>query len=163
MKTPNIRSCILRPVAILAAGIVATAATAGVSQSRVPIADARISRVHAFFEAYGCAAPNYAADYVRAADQYDIDYRILPAISLLETTCGSHQRLNNHWGWNSARTGFPSVVHGIAFIARQLGQGRAYKDRDLDGKLWAYNPKPAYLREAKRLMREIEIGETARP
>jgi hypothetical protein len=67
-----------------------------------------------------------------------------------------YQRLNNPWGWNSARTGFLSVEHGIDYITRQLAEGRPYRNRDLEQKLMSYNPYPAYVKLVKRVMSEID-------
>jgi hypothetical protein len=133
-------------------GLAASASYPGTIPS---LPDSRVLRVDAFFESFDCPRPNHAAEYVRVADRYHLDYRILPAISVLESTCGSAQRLNNHWGWNSARTGFPSVAHGIDYVTRQLAAGEPYKSRDLDGKLFTYNPRPAYVRAARRLIARI--------
>jgi hypothetical protein len=91
-----------------------------------------------------------------AADAYQIDYRLLPAISLLETTCGSHEKQNNHWGWASAQTGFASVGEGIHYIASQLAEHPYYKDKTLEQKLWMYNPDRHYVSSVRRLMRQIE-------
>ena len=142
----------LREISLVVAGLIASAGAPGDAQT---LPDARILKVDAFFESFGCPRPNYAAEYVRAADRYQIDYRIMPAISVLESTCGSYQQLNNHWGWDSARTGFPSVVHGIDFVTRQLAKAQPYRSRDLDGKLYTYNPRPSYVRAAKRLIGKI--------
>jgi len=91
-----------------------------------------------------------------AADIYEIDYRLLPALSVRESTCGQHARLNNRWGWDSARTGFRSLAHGVHYIARQLALGRSYRGKTLDEKLHAYNPNPQYPREVHKLMQEID-------
>ena len=81
---------------------------------------------------------------------------MLPAISVLESTCGIYQRGNNRWGWASARKGFASFRAGLEYIAHQLAEGRYYKNKTLDGKLFAYNPFPKYVKEVKRLMQEID-------
>jgi hypothetical protein len=127
-----------------------------VGESTLPEPDPRVQRLTAFFDRYECPAPHYAEEYVRAADEYEIDYRLLPAISVVESTCGAYSRLNNHWGWNNANTGFHSVLRGIRYISHQLAEGRHYKDKSLDGKLWAYNPRPAYARKVKALMRQVD-------
>jgi hypothetical protein len=118
--------------------------------------DQRIFRLEAFFKSYNCPAPLHVDEYLHAADAYQIDYRMLPAISLLETTCGSYQRLNNHWGWDSAQTGFSSVGAGIHYIASQLAEHPYYKDKTLEQKLWMYNPDRQYVAQVRRLMRQIE-------
>lgn len=118
--------------------------------------DARHHKLEIFFRSFGCPAPYYASDYIRAADAYSIDYRLLPAISLLESTCGLYQRNNNRWGWDSARTPFASVREGLRYIAFQLSRGRFYRNKTLDQKIRIYNPDPAYERKIKLLMRKID-------
>jgi hypothetical protein len=118
--------------------------------------DLRPARLESFFMSYGCPTPHYVNDYVRAADAFQVDYRLLPVISLLESTCGTYSRLNNHWGWDGAEVGFESVPAGINFVTSQLAGGRPYRDKALDEKLHSYNPKPRYRREVKRLMNRIE-------
>jgi hypothetical protein len=119
-------------------------------------ADARSGRLAAFFGSYQCPGPLHIEDYLRAADTYGIDYRLLPALSVRESTCGRHERANNRWGWDSARTGFASVANGIEFIARQLALGRSYRGKTLEQKLRTYNPNPLYTAEIRKLMRQIE-------
>ena len=153
VRLSRFRKCLLRSACLTAAVFMPTGSPSDVSQ---PPLDSRILKVDAFFESYGCPLPHHAGEYVRAADLYQIDYRVLPAISLLESTCGAFQRGNNHWGWNSAQTRFASVADGIDFITRQLALGDPYRDRDLDAKLFSYNPTAAYVRAVKRLIDEID-------
>jgi len=117
----------------------------------------RAQKLEAFFEAHGCPQPFHAQDYVDAADRYGIDYRILPAVSVRESTCGLYARRNNRWGWGSMRVGFRSVERGIHYITRELAFGRYYRDKDVDAKLRTYNPvNPQYVREVRQLMEEID-------
>jgi len=118
-------------------------------------ADERRLKLQAFFESYRCPAPYHVEDYLREADRNAIDYRLLPAISVRESTCGRHGRLNNHWGWDSARSGFSSVKAGIRYLARTLALGPRYKDKTIDGKLKIYNPNLRYVAEVMQLMEEI--------
>jgi hypothetical protein len=118
-------------------------------------ADERRLKLQAFFESYRCPAPYHVEDYLREADKNAIDYRLLPAISVRESTCGRHGRLNNHWGWDSARSGFSSVKAGIRYLTRTLAVGPRYKDKTVDGKLKIYNPNLRYVAEVMHLMDEI--------
>lgn len=124
------------------------------AKSGVP--DGRMVRLETFFELHGCPAPYHTTDYLRAADRYALDYRLLPAISVVESTCGQYCRLNNYWGWDSARTGFTSVPSGINFITKQLARGLYYKGVSLEEKLHMYNPGTKYANAIKKLMREID-------
>jgi hypothetical protein len=116
----------------------------------------RAGRLEAFFKAHTCPAPYHIDDYLDAADLNDLDYRILPAVSVRESTCGRHGRLNNVWGWDSAHTGFESIARGIHYIAYQLAFGRYYRGKSVEQKLLIYNPNPQYVKEVHRLMLEID-------
>ena len=137
---------------VIACGVVARASTLPLPKSNDP----RGARLEAFFKTYGCPAPLHVSDYLRAADSHALDYRILPAISLVESTCGAFEKMNNRWGWDSAQTGFPSVPAGIEFISEQLADGPPYKGKSVKEKLFTYNPYPQYVRQVEKLMRQIE-------
>lgn len=121
-----------------------------------PPPDPRIFHLRSFFAKYDCPQPYHEEDYIRAADRYDLDYRLLPAISLRESTCGRYFRLNNHWGWNSSNTGFDSIEEGINFVTAQLATQTPYRDQPIEQKLRYYNPRPAYTLEVLRFMNRIE-------
>ena len=82
-----------------------------------PVEDQRHTKLETFFQSFGCPAPYHVKEYLGAADTYAIDYRLLPAISVLESTCGLYQRQNNRWGWASARQTLKLVI-GPMTIAR---------------------------------------------
>lgn len=118
--------------------------------------DGRAVKLESFFHAHGCPAPHLVHEYLHAADENGIDYRLLPAVSVRESTCGLHARRNNRWGWDSARMGFASLARGIRFVAHELAFGRYYRGKTTDEKLRVYNPNPSYPKEVKRLMQEID-------
>ncbi len=119
--------------------------------------DPRIDRLERFFKIYHCPAPHDTSEYLRAADGYGLDYRLLPAVSIRETLCGMTERQqNNRWGYHPGRQSFPSIEVGIDFLARRLSQHPLYKGKTLQDKLFTYNPLPAYPDEVKRIMRQIE-------
>ncbi len=142
-------------------GWAAFSLTAG---NTIPAADTvspqqRAIRLEKFFDSYHCPSPRHTGDYLRAADAHHLDYRLLPAISVIESQCGIYPRLNNRWGWTSAR-GFPTVRAGIDFISSRLANSYFYRDKTTDGKLLSYNPSPRYALLVKGLMREIESLES---
>lgn len=122
------------------------------------IDDQRHAKLETFFQSLGCPAPYHVKEYLGAADTYAIDYRLLPAISVLESTCGIYQRENNRWGWASARKGFASFRAGLEYIAHQLAEGRYYKNKTLEEKVRMYNPRPQYARQLESLMRKIDAA-----
>ena len=152
-STNTIRRAI-RFLVVLASAVCASANT--VADRPLTIEDKRHERLEVFFQSFGCPAPHHVKEYVGTADSFALDYRLLPAISVLESTCGVHQRLNNRWGWDSARKGFASFRVGLEYIARQLAEGRYYKGKTLEEKVHMYNPKPEYAVQLKKLMRKID-------
>ena len=126
------------------------------TESLSTLQDDRYDKLESFFQSFGCPAPHYVNEYLGAADSNAIDYRLLPAISVLESTCGIYQRLNNRWGWDSARKGFSSFRAGLQYIARQLSQGRFYRNKSLEEKVHMYNPNPQYARLVRKLMLKID-------
>ncbi len=135
-------------------GLVACAAVA--SDSTLPLEDPRVVRLEAFFKTYDCPGPFHVHEYLQAADSHALDYRLLPAISLVESTCGAFERMNNRWGWDSVQSGFVSVPAGIDYITEQLAENPRYKGKTVKEKLFTYNPYPQYVRQVERLMRQIE-------
>jgi hypothetical protein len=137
-------------------GVAACAAVASDNTLPASPADPRGERLEAFFKAYDCPAPLHVDEYLRAADSHALDYRLLPAISLVESTCGAFGKMNYHWGWDSAQSGFPSVPAGIEYITAQLAENPSYKSKTIYEKLFTYNPYKVYFLEVKWLMRQIE-------
>jgi hypothetical protein len=124
-----------------------------------PEADPRVLRLERFFERYRCPNPKHVTEYLLAADDYGLDYRLLPALSIRETHCGIEETRNNRWGYHPGRVGFPSIETGIYYVARQLAENPTYRGKSLRDKLFTYNPRPAYPREVQRIMLEIEQEE----
>lgn len=138
-----------------------TAGAAGIAQapilSMAQSLDPRISRLERFFRHYNCPQPYHVADYLRASDGYQLDYRLLPAISIRESQCGvTEQRANNHWGYHPSRQSFSTVESGIYYVAHQLAEGYYYRGKTLQQKLFVYNPRPKYPAEIQSIMRQIE-------
>ena len=113
-----------------------TACAAVASDSTLPPEDPRFVRLEAFFKTYDCPGPLHVQEYLQAADSHALDYRLLPAISLVESTCGAFERLNNRWGWDSVQSGFDSVPAGIDYITEQLAENPKYKGKTVREKLF---------------------------
>jgi hypothetical protein len=164
-KWPKHAALWARALGASVAGLALSAATtADVPAARIrPIAavaapaDPRIARLEKFFRSYRCPAPYHTADYLRAADGYGLDYRLLPAVSIRESRCGAAEtQQHNHWGYHPGRQSFPSIEAGIDFVAQRLTQHKLYKGKTLEDKLFTYNPRSAYPGEVQRIMRQIE-------
>jgi len=119
--------------------------------------DARLDAIRGFFERTGCPAREYSQVFLDAADSYQLDWRLLPSISFVESTGGKSAPHNNIFGWNNGRSRFSSPTAAIWGVAYQLGESKLYRDRSLDQLLALYNPKPGYGNKVKGIMRQIAI------
>jgi hypothetical protein len=125
--------------------------------SQVSRPDRRIERLENFFKNYHCPTPYHTSEYLRAADGYGLDYRLLPAVSIRETLCGiAEKQQHNLWGYHPGRQSFPSIEAGIDFVAQRLARHPLYRGKTLADKLFTYNPRSAYPDEINRIMRQIE-------
>jgi len=115
--------------------------------------DYRFDRLKAFFKKAACPAENYAQAFLDAADRYNLDWRLLPSLSFIESTGGKAARKNNLFGWGVAE--FASPVIGIREVAYRLANSTLYKDKDLDEVLSTYNTSADYPERVKSVMRQI--------
>ncbi|MCZ2157543.1 MAG: glucosaminidase domain-containing protein [Bryobacterales bacterium] len=93
-----------------------------------------------------------AHEFVLAAELNDLDYRLLPALAVLETGCGRAARNNNLFGWANGRKPFGSFRESIHFVAQRLRVAPHYRDKSLREKLKVYNRRVAYQRKVLSMM-----------
>ena len=64
----------------------------------------------------------YAQDFIEAADYYGIDWRLIPAITGIESSFGKHMPYNsyNAYGWNGGDYQFKSWNDSIWHVAEVL-------------------------------------------
>jgi hypothetical protein len=121
--------------------------------------DPRLETLRAFFRNAECPAEAYAAAFLETADYNELDWRLLPSLSFVESTGGKSARNNNLFGWDSGRAQFPSPVAGIHAVGYRLSHSDLYKDKELDKLLATYNPNVEYGRKVKSVMRRIAPSE----
>jgi hypothetical protein len=146
---------------VVFAGLVAAPALTERAATPVPQGDQRLDRVRRFFDARNCPLSQFAADFLMAADENDLDWRLLPSISMVESSGGKRYMNRNVFGWNSCRERFASVSTGIHVVAARLGNSDLYREKDLDQILRTYNPRPEYARRVKAFMQTL--GPAAAP
>lgn len=145
---------------VVLAGLLAVPAVADLEHRRVqkpvpPVTDPRLFHLHKFFASHNSPLEELAPEFLAAADENDLDWRLLPSISLVESSGGKFYRNNNVFGWDSCHRRFPSVRASIHLVAAQLGNSKRYKDKDASQILGIYNPRPAYSVRVKSVMRTI--------
>jgi len=121
--------------------------------------DPRLETLRAFFRKSDCPAERYSQVFLEAADDYDLDWRLLPSISYIESTGGKAAPNNNLFGWDSGRAQFPTPTAGIHAVGYRLAHSDLYKDKNLDQLLVTYNHNAGYARKVKSVMRRIAPSE----
>lgn len=144
---------------VVFAGLVAAPAFTERVASPTYEQDPRLERVRKFFEACDCPLSRFAADFLTAADENDLDWRLLPSISIVESGGGKNYRNRNVFGWNSGKERFASVGKGIHAVAARLGKSALYREKGTDQILKIYNPRPDYGRRVKAIMRTLGPAE----
>jgi hypothetical protein len=147
---------------LLVAGLLAVPGSVSLNQFQpnpsVDPNDPRLSRLERYFAQRGCPLREAAVDFLIAADQNKLDWRLLPSISMIESSGGKDFKNNNVFGWDSNQS-FPSVRAGIHFVASKLAKSKLYRGKDVNGKLRIYNPLPDYVARVKAVMHALEPEE----
>jgi len=142
---------------LVLAGILAV--PVAVTNTEVPAAaaeyknDPRLASLHRFLQ--NCPVKSLAAEFLRAADRHNLDWRLLPSISVVESGGGRAAPNNNLFGWDGGRAIFTSVRAGIHDVATRLETSKLYRDKDVDGILETYNPNASYRLIVKSVMKRI--------
>lgn len=97
-------------------------------------ADIRVANLKYFFRKYDSVLYDQADYIVKMADQYKLDYRLIPAIAMQESNLCKHIPENSHncWGWGiygNKVTRFDSYEEAIETISR--GIKKNYIDKGL--------------------------------
>jgi hypothetical protein len=121
--------------------------------------DPRLETLKRFFQRIDCPARSLAADFLMVADQHNLDWRLLPSLSIVESSGGRLARHNNMFGWDNGKATFISGRAGIHDMARNLADSKRYRHEDVDGILRKYNPSANYSSVVKSVMRRISPTE----
>jgi hypothetical protein len=117
--------------------------------------DPRISRLRTFFSRLHCPVADMSEDFVRVADQNELDWRLLPSIAVVESGGGKAYKNNNIFGWNGGEQAFASIRSGLELVAYKLGRSPLYRRHDVPGKLHIYNENEDYASSVLNLMERI--------
>lgn len=104
--------------------------------------DRRVARLETFLAHYHSPLQGHAKHFVAMADVYGLDYRLLPVVSCVESSCGKHYKYNA-FGWGSDSIDFGNDAQDITTIARKISTLSYYqtyrKTQDLHDFALAYN------------------------
>ncbi len=81
----------------------------------------KVDRIRTYLQKRNSPLAQYAEEFVKAADHYGIDYRIVAAISVVESGGGkSNFKPYNAWGWG--KSGFANWTEGIWKVSEGIGK-----------------------------------------
>lgn len=108
------------------------------------VVDNRAEVLDSYFDDREMPLAGYGEEFIRAADEYGIDWRLLPAIGVRESSGGKQMCGNNPFGWGSCTlSNFESIEEAIDRVAWNLGghnpNTTTYYSGDTYDKLWSYN------------------------
>lgn len=95
--------------------------------AQTSIEDGRIVALERFFQDYKSPLEPYAEQIVMLADKYDLDYRLVPAIAMKESTLCHKIPKDSHncWGYGiygNKVTRFESYEQAINTVSKGLGE-----------------------------------------
>ena len=104
----------------------------------------KAQRLDDYFNKHDMPLAGYGIEFVRAANKYNVDWRLVAAIGVRESSGGKHMMNNNPFGWGSAKIKFDDFSEAIDVVTSNLGgynpaTAQYYKDTDTKKKLWYYN------------------------
>ncbi len=126
------------------------------------VVDNRAASIDDYFADHQMPLAGYGKTFVEVADSCGMDWRLLPAIAIQESTGGKRMVRNNPFGWGSAKIGFDSLEAAIIVVGNNLcGNAPAtknyYKNKTTAQKLWSYNGSvsPSYIGQVMQLMKRF--------
>ncbi len=131
---------------------------------------AKAEAIDAYFREHDMPLEGTGKKMVEEAEKNGLDWRLLAAIAVRESTGGKHEckRVpNNAFGWGSCKISFDSNEEAIETVARNLGgnnpnTARYYENKDTKEILRAYNPPsivPKYAEQVISIMDDIGEAE----
>ncbi len=120
--------------------------------------------IDAYFHKYDAPLRGHGMKFVLEAEKNDIDWRLLPAIAMRESTGGKQackKVPNSVFGWGSCKISFDSIDESIEIVARSLGGNNPKTSKYYEGKtitqiLKKYNSViPNYSNQVIKIMKSI--------
>lgn len=127
-----------------------------------PPPDDRPGRIDAYFKNINAPLTGYGQTFVEVADACDMDWRLLPAIAMRESTGGKRMQYNNPFGWGGAHIPFQNLEEAIREVGAHVCGTRPstekwYNTTSTAKKLHYYNGTviPTYPDEVMWIMKQL--------
>jgi hypothetical protein len=126
----------------------------------------------AYFASYNSPLQGYGMEFVQEANKNGLDWRLLPAIAMRESTGGKQacKRVSNSiFGYGSCKINFTSIDESIETVAASLGGNNpntaaAYNNKTTSQILAKYNTViPGYVKQVQKIMDGINPTESVTP
>jgi hypothetical protein len=128
--------------------------------SEAELLKSKAKAIDTYFESRNMPLEGMGMKMVEEAEKNGLDWRLLAAISVRESTGGKKACIkvkNNAFGWGSCKIGFKSTEEAIATVAKNLGGNNPktayhYDDKTTVQILRAYNPPSIVPRYAEQVI-----------
>lgn len=133
-------------------------------KSKEPSQADKAEAIDAFFRDHNMPLEGKGLKMVQEAEKNGLDWRLLAAISVIESTGGRYscKRVTHSFmGWGSCKINFKSADEGIEVVAMNLGgknpnTDQHYAGKTTEEKLRKYNSViPTYVQKITKVMNEI--------
>ncbi|MFA6353919.1 MAG: glucosaminidase domain-containing protein [Candidatus Paceibacterota bacterium] len=136
------------------------------AELNVKIKIQKAESIDAYFAEHDMPLEGTGMKMVEEAEKNGLDWRLLPAIAIRESTGGKNdckKASNNAFGWGSCKISFKSNEEAIEVVAKNLGgnnpkTAKHYDNKTSKGILEAYNPPsiiPHYAQQVMSIMKDI--------
>ena len=137
---------------------------------QVVMLERQAEAIDAYYKSYDMPLYGMGKKMAEEALKNNLDYRLVPAIAVRESTGGKHDCTRvtfNPFGWGSCKIGFKSNEQAIETVARNLAgnnprTAQHYGNKTVKQILQAYNPPsvvPLYADQVMKIMEAIGPAE----
>jgi len=121
----------------------------------------KVRKIRTFLKQRGAPLASEAEYFVKTADDFGIDYRLVAAVSIIESSGGKYcYRPYNAWGWGGQGNAFvwSNWREGIYIVSRGLGRYYVGGARTPEQIGRRYNPESwqEWARKVRLVMNQIE-------
>lgn len=126
--------------------------------------DERVTRLYTFLKNQNSPLTPFAQEFIEAADEYNLDWRLVPAITGVESSFGKRipSSSYNAYGWNNGVYKFNSWEQSIWHVAKTLRErylNRGATTVSAIGKIYA-PPSLTWANKVNYFMAKIESTPT---
>ncbi len=153
---------LINPQGVVGAGAREAGASAQKSFPEVDLnsPDDREAKLSAFLAGKNSPLSNYADNFIAVADEFVIDWRLLPAIAGIESSFGQVIPAGsyNAYGWGNGRIYFSSWPESIEVVSRALSEKYYQKGLDTPEKIGPVYapPSPDWAGKIRLVMNQID-------